>query len=367
MDGMNAALDATRARNAPAAQVPEAGQPAPRVETGDAERLAHLFRRSLASGAIHPLLPPLKRHHGVTDGLTTPAPVAPIPSTKAPSAGIDVARLRRSVAALPSLPRAVQEALIVLNDEGASVGAVAERIEHDQVLTARALRAANSAFYGAPGRVSTIRMAIGVLGLRTVAALLTTAAVSGQFTAAARCPEFRHRDFWRHTLTTALIARGLARSIGMDAEVAFTAGLLHDIGVLVLATQYPAEFGMALRYARLHDLSLLGAERAVLDVDHCVAGDVLAQHWRLPTAMARAIAEQHAPLPDADGKPSLADLVHVADALAHGIQPATGMDDAMPPVAVEVWSRLGIGVPACLAVLQSTNGAVEALCEALSL
>lgn len=364
---MNASPSTTFEPSAPAAEMLEHGQPVLPGAGRDAGQIAHLFRRSLTKGVVHPLLPVLKCHHGVSEGLTTPPPAALRSSGASPSASIGVEQLRQGVTTLPSLPQAVQEALAMLNDEGASVGDVADRIEHDQALTARTLRAANTAFYGVPGRVATIRAAIAVLGLRTVSALLTTASVSAQFPGSARCPEFRFGGFWRHTLTTALTTRGLAKAMGMDAEVAFTAGLLHDIGTLVLATQYPAEFGVALRYAREHDLPLLDAERAVLGVDHCVAGEVLAQHWRLPPAVARAIAQHHAPSPDPDGRPSLAELVHVADALAHGIQPAEDVDDAVPPVTVEVWSRLGIGTPGCLAVLQSTSAAVDALCEALSL
>jgi putative nucleotidyltransferase with HDIG domain len=364
---MDSSHHTTLERPAPAARPREHAELALSDGCGDPRRMSHLFRRSLAIGAVHPLLPVLKRYHGVPDGLTMPAPAASPASVALPRARIGVDQLRRGVTTLPSLPQAVQDALAVLGDEGASVHAVAERIEHDQVLMARTLRAANTAFYGAPGRVATIRAAIGVLGLRAVAALLTTASVSAQFPVSARCPEFRFGSFWRHTLTTALTSRGLARALGMDAEVAFTAGLLHDIGALVLATQFPAEFGIALRHAREHDLPLRGAERAVLDVDHCVAGEVLAQHWRLPAAVVQAIAQHHAPVPDPRGKPSLSELVHVADALAHGIQAEDESDDAVPPVTVEVWARLGIGVPACLGVLQAASASVEALCEALSL
>lgn len=364
---MDSSRSATIERPAHTASPCERAAP-PRTEgLCDPRRMTQLFRRSLAIGAVHPLLPVLKCHHGVVEGLTMPAPPRVRASVTASGARIGVDPLRRGVTRLPSLPRAVQDALAVLNDEGASVNAVAERIENDQVLAARTLRAANTAFYGAPGRVATIRAAIGVLGLRAVAALLTTASVSALFPASALCPEFRFGSFWRHTLTTALAARGLARALGMDAEVAFTAGLLHDIGALVLATQFPAEFGIALRHAHAHDLPRLDAERAVLDVDHCVAGEVLAQHWRLPAAVAQAIAQHHAPVPEPGGKPSLSDLVHVADALAHGIQTDDEVDDAVPLVTVEVWSRLDIGIPACLGVLQSTSASARALCEALSL
>jgi putative nucleotidyltransferase with HDIG domain len=338
-------------------------------ESSYAGRLEYLFRRSLSRGEVHPLLHVLKGHYGVEDGIAglQPTPATPASAGAMPQARIGVDDLRRRVCALPSLPQAVREAAALLQKEGASVTAVAERIERDPALTLRTLRAANTAFYGAPGRVATLRTAIGVLGLRTVAALLTTAAVSAQFTDLGRCPDFHFKEFWRNALTAALVARGLAQRAGLDGEVAFTAGLLHDIGALVLATQFPAENGIALRFAREHDLPVLHVERAVLGVDHCVAGATLARHWRLPEPFALAVALHHEPPPHPTEKPTLAELVNVADALAHGIQAQSGPRDVVPPVAVATWERVGVLAPDCLEILRSTACGVEALCEALSL
>lgn len=336
-------------------------------EAAGPRRLAQLFRHSLGRGEIHPLLPVLKCHHGVGDGLAALGAPATVPAGAPPQARISADNLRKRVGRLPSLPQAVLEAMTILNEEGASVTAVAERIERDQALTARTLRVANTAFYGAPGRVATIRTAIGVLGLRTVAALLTTASVSAQFTDTGQCPDFRFKAYWRHALTSALIARGLAQRAGLDGEVAFTAGLLHDIGALVLAAQFPGEAATALRFAREHDLPALGVERTVLGVDHCVAGETLARHWRFPEAVVQALALHHEPPILAAEKPTLAELVNVAEALAHGVQPEDGADDVVPPVTVATWTRVGVGLPACVEILKATASGVEALCEALSL
>ncbi len=343
------------------------GETGTECESPQAARLAYLFRRSLGGGKVHPLLHVLKRHHGVGDGMTGLQPPPAAPQAAAPKAHIGIDDLSRRIGALPSLPQAVREVAALLQEEGASVNAVAECIERDQALTVRTLRAANTAFYGAPGRVATIRTAIAVLGLRTVAVLLTTAAVSAQFADSDRCAEFHFKDFWRNALTAALVARGLAHSAGMDGEVAFTAGLLHDIGALVLATQFPAEYGIALRFACEHDLPVLHVERAVLGVDHCVAGETLARHWRLPPALAQALALHHEPAPDPAGGPTLAELVNVADALAHGIQAQAAPRDVVPPVAVVTWERVGVGLPTCVEILRSTACGVDALCEALSL
>ncbi len=356
MDTMACTTPARPTAAAPPATPPEATR-----------RLSHLFRRSMSSGDIHPLLPALRLHHGVADGLGAAAPGASTPSPPAPVAHVDVAALQRGIGALPSLPQAVQQAMAILNDEGASVASAVESIEHDPVLAARTLRAANTAFYGCSGRVATLRAAVGILGLRTVVALLTTAAVSAQFRSTSRSPAVPYGPFWRHALTTALIARGLAKARGMDAEVAFTAGLLHDIGMLLLATQFPAEYGKAVGHATQFDLPLLSVERAVLSLDHCVAGEALSRHWRLPALVTQAIAAHHAPASGIDAAAGMVELVHVADALARGVQSPGGVDDAVPAVAINLWARIDPGTLATAELLRSTSDAVEALCEALSL
>src|SRR5258705_578422 len=233
---------------------------------GDVEgdqRLCRLFRHSLMAGQIHPLLHVMQRHGGVQGGLQVPLGTVAHGTLPVASARIDADVLRQRIIRLPSLPQAVLDVMRMLGDEDASTADIADRIERDQGLTARTLRIANSAFYGVPGRIGTIRNAIGILGLRTVGTLLTTAAVSAQF-ASAKCPEFQFGTFWRHAIATALMARGLSKQLRLDEDIAFTAGLLHDIGRLALAAQFPAETGQVLRYAREMDMPTLDAERQVL-------------------------------------------------------------------------------------------------------
>ncbi len=349
------------------------GQAQPVSSRTEAQGLAHLgqlFRHSLAYGRVHPLLPLLRRYHGVTAPLPRPAPAlsphAPGSPPGAPRAPVTAEALQRAVADLPSLPRAVQAALAALHDERAGAAAIAHSIEHDQGLAARTLRAANCAFYGAAGRIATIQSAITVLGLSTVAALLAAVALANRFPLGAQAGGFEFQRFWRHALSSAFIARGLAPAAGLEADVAFTAGLLHDVGELALASAFGAEHGLARRYARQADLELWVAERAVLGVDHGVAGEWLARHWRLPAAITAAIAAHHAPPGGAGAGASLTELVQVADALAHGIAPAEDEALAMPEVAVEVWVRLGIGPDHGLAVLRESGEATAALCEVLA-
>jgi len=340
----------------------------PEAATGEVERsqrLCRLFRHSLTAGQVHPLVHVMLRHGDVQGGLQVPRGTSAHGTLPlAASARIDPGVLRQRIVQLPSLPQAVLDVMRILGDDDASTSDVADRIERDQALTARTLRIANSAFYGVPGRIGTIRNAIGILGLRTVGTLLTTAAVSAQF-ASAKCPEFQFGMFWRHAIATALMARGLARQLRLDEDIAFTAGLLHDIGRLALATQFPIETGKALRYARDMDVPILDAERQLLDTDHLAVGVLIASQWRFPALVVAAIEHHHAPGPGT--APTIVDVVHVADAFAHALDPSASAEEAVPSVDLQAWGRLELSVSQCLPVLATTITGVAGLCEALAL
>lgn len=349
------------------AHLPEGGGEGP----DRLEWLGQLFRRSMARGDVHPLLQVVRQYHGVSGVFhRAPSPAdAAAAGAPAPRAPIVLTSLQQAVTRLPSLPRAVQQALAASQDERAGAVAVAECIEHDQALAARILRAANTAFYGATGRVDTIRSAIAVLGLRTVSALLTAAAVADRLPVPADGRAFEFRRIWRHSLTTGIVARGLAPALRLDPEVAFTSALLHDIGMLALMHAFPAQYEQALRYGQASDRPLWEAERAVTGVDHGAAGELLARHWHLPPTIIDTIARHHLPTDRraTTGAPTMVELVHLADALTHGIGSEGDTDhEAVPDVSVELWTLLGLDPATCLTVMRSGAEAAQALCEALT-
>ena len=149
--------------------------------------------------------------------------------------------LMSTVRELPALPAVVLELIDLLGREGVAAEQLVAKISHDQALTAKTLRLANSSFYGMPRKVSRVSDAISVLGLRTVRTVVTAAAVTGSF-APPRCEGFDFVAFWRHAIGTAVCARLLATGMKVDPEAAFTAGLLHDLGHLVLAAVSPSGF-----------------------------------------------------------------------------------------------------------------------------
>ena len=184
---------------------------------------------------------------------------------------------RRWIAVASCRPQVVLDLMTRLQDDGLNSTDFAARIERDQALVARTLRLANSPFYGVAGRVGTIRAAIQVLGMGTVSTLLTTAALSNRFSGVA-CTGFDFQGFWKHALATGIAARALARTVRLDGDLAFSAGLLHDIGRLVLAARFPGELAAALQRGHDADCATLDAERDVMGCDHTDVGTRVASH-----------------------------------------------------------------------------------------
>lgn len=270
-----------------------------------------------------------------------------------------VARLQE----LPALPLVVSELLASFDDPDVELGALAAQIANDQALAAKTLRLANSSFYGLQSKVRTISQAIAVLGFDSVRALVVGAGLIGNFDAA-RHKGFDFRAFWRHAIGTALCARALARRGGSPPELAFVAGLLHDIGRLVLVTRFPEQYAQVVAQRALRDCTLLEAERTELGIDHAQVGRALTQHWRIPEQICQAIGSHHQPMEQDYG--GLASVVHAADAIAHGLDLSGSQDDLVPPLVQGAWDSLRLDPAALRAVFAAAEAQFDETCQILA-
>jgi putative nucleotidyltransferase with HDIG domain len=253
---------------------------------------------------------------------------------------------------LPVLPGVVTDLLQSIDREDLDLGTLAKKIGHDQALTAKTLRIANSTFYGGSGKITTMPQAISVLGMKKVRNLITAAALSACF-ADNRCTGFDFDAFWRHALATAVCARVLARHLHLNQDFAFTAGLLHDIGRLVLVTCFPQHYEQVLAYRAAHDCYLLDAERSVLGIDHVAAGHALGEQWHFTPVIQHAINGHH--VPDAMGGGSIASLINVADAIVHALDLAGADDDMVPPVSLAAWHGIGLDADCYMLIFRETE------------
>jgi putative nucleotidyltransferase with HDIG domain len=253
---------------------------------------------------------------------------------------------------LPSLPAVVMELLSSIDQEDVDISVLAKKVSHDQALTAKTLRLANSSLFGLQVKVTTIQQAITFLGFQTTRNLITAAAVTGCFPSG-QCPGFDDKAFWRHSIAAAACCKVIARRVRLNQDYAFTAGLLHDIGRLVLVSTFAPEYQKVMAYRKANDGYVLDAERAVMGVDHVQAGVALAEHWGFSDTMKTAIAFHHDP--DAPGAGLLAALVHVANAIVHALDLAGEDDDLVPAVSAAAWAALGLNQEAYLHVFRETE------------
>ena len=253
---------------------------------------------------------------------------------------------------LPSLPAVVMELLTSIDQEDVDISVLARKVSHDQALTAKTLRLANSSTYGLQVKVTTIQQAITFLGFETTRNLITAAAVTGCFSAG-QCAGFDNKAFWRHSIATAACARVLARHMRFNQDYAFTTGLLHDIGRLVLVSTYPQRYAEVLAWRGEHDCELIKAERAVLGIDHVMVGVALGERWNFSDTMLRGIAWHHEP--ERAGAGFLATIIHVANAVAHALDVAGEDNELVPPVSPVAWNALGLNEEAYLHVFRETE------------
>ena len=264
---------------------------------------------------------------------------------------------------LPSLPSAVSELMASFGDEDVDIAEIAHKISRDQGLTARVLRVANSSFYGLQSKVGTINDAVVVLGFRAVRSMVLAVGMNSVLRVE-QCPGFEVQAYLRHCVGVGLAARSLAQLTGYNAELAFTGGILHDIGKLVLASNFSAQYTEVLAYRNKHDCFIIDAERDVLGMDHAQVGALLAEAWRFPPALHEAVAEHHAPAGSA--ATSLAALIHLADGLTHALGLAGSDDEMVMPVDATAWLRLGLDAEKLNQVFSQLLADLDETCMALN-
>lgn len=256
-----------------------------------------------------------------------------------PPAKIDLQRRIEQVGELPTLPHVVQKLASMIGRPNVSAEDIGALIEKDQVLSAKVLRLANSPFYGFPSRIGSVAHAVVVLGLNVVKGLTLCATAFDMMKAAGM------DQLWRHSLGVAITAHILGTKAAMkNPEEVFVAGLLHDIGKVVLYVKWPDVGSRITAAAHQTSRYLMEAEQALFEVTHADVGGWLAAAWHLPTGLREPILYHHRPAA-AQEAPLQTAIVHVADVLVKGLACGNPGDDLVPPLSREAWDLVGLDGP----------------------
>jgi putative nucleotidyltransferase with HDIG domain len=237
---------------------------------------------------------------------------------------------------LPTLSPVLALVVSMLEQDSSSTRQLAAVIEKDQALCARILRLVNSPFYGFPHRIASVSHAITLLGFNVVKGLVLS---SEAFTGLGA-----DRGLWEHSLGTALFSKKIAQVLSMpDYEELMVAGLLHDLGKLILTVLHPEQYASAVTAARNQSCTIREAESAVFGIDHVEVVALTVQAWHLPSRLMDAIVHHHTPFA-APRSRSGASVVHLADALArlmgYGDPGDNTMPEFHPDVLLHLWIHL---------------------------
>jgi len=229
---------------------------------------------------------------------------------------------------LPPFPSVATRLLHLLSSKDVQLAEVGRMVAAEPVFATRVLQMANSPLFSLQGQVRTISHAIILLGLDRVSAIAMTRATADFVAPALRIEALRR--CWRNSLAGAIVAEKLARACRMDADEAYLAGLLRDIGRLALLVKYPEPYANLLAVTQENVFDLLATERDLFDIDHCQAGAWLTRKMSFPDELCDVVAHHHEP--PAGDVFRLASLIRVADRLAD----AVGFSAIMLPDAPDV-------------------------------
>ncbi len=263
-------------------------------------------------------------------------------------------QISRLIQTFPGMPGAALKLLAVVDDAGVTVQQIEGILRQDPGLTANVLKLANSAYFGIPSKVGSVRQAVILLGLKRLIHMVIAACTGAVLDRKVPGYDLPAGELWRHCLAVSVAAEALARVMRIPAaEEAFTAALLHDVGKVILG-RFVQEGHDQIEQALARGLSFDAAESIVLGVDHAEVGAQVLSRWSLPDNVVNAVRWHHAPQKSETTDP-MPDVVHAANELCRmaGIGAAGPARHREPSAAIR---RLGLD-PARLNALAAQTAA----------
>ncbi|HPO17062.1 MAG TPA: HDOD domain-containing protein [Candidatus Hydrogenedentes bacterium] len=246
------------------------------------------------------------------------------------------------VAAIPALPVAAAQVIHLIYTQEAGVAEIMKAIEYDAGLTTDVLRLANSAYFAGPRTISTLRDAGVILGAARILQMVMASAIFPLASKPIQGYGLPAGQLIDHLVAVGIGSEQLAKELHFNApQYTFTAGLLHDIGKVVLGTFIEVDAEPILQQAYEEKLSFEMAERAVLGIDHAEVGAVLLESWHLPREIVTPVRWHHQP-DDAGENFLVADLVHAADTLSLQCGLGVGIDGLNYHVSPSAVARLNL-------------------------
>ncbi len=247
-----------------------------------------------------------------------------------------------NVSEYPQMPSLCQSVLEHLDDPEVNYKELELKVQFDPGLTANILRLANSAYFGAMRSVDSLHSAFVRLGTRRIFELIISNIAAPLMKYPLSGYDLRPEDLLRHSVWVGVASGELAKVLGINiSNLQFTAGLLHDMGKLILDPYVTSERGVLLDQETLKGFSFEQREHQVLGLDHAEVGAKIMDQWQLPYEIVAAVRWHHEPSQALEYQNEV-DIVHIADILAYAEGVGTGIDGLSYNVSTEAQKRLGL-------------------------
>ncbi len=240
-----------------------------------------------------------------------------------------------------SLPKIYFELREALNDSDKTFQDLGDIIGFDPALSARLLKIVNSPFYGFPSRIETVSHAISIIGMEQLTDLVLATQVIYQFRGIPNSL-FNMEKFWRHSMACGVVARAIAEFRGeKNIERFYLAGILHDIGRLVIFKKEPALARDAFYRSKERQENIYLSERDLMGFDHADVGRELLKAWQLPPRLVEAVGCHHEPQ-TAKEFPVDAAIIHTSDYIVHVLKAGSDAEFSEPQLYAKSWEIIGL-------------------------
>ncbi len=250
---------------------------------------------------------------------------------------------------LPTLSLVAQKVISLTKDPKSSAADLQKVIKADTALTAKVLKIVNSAYYGFPSSITSISQAIVILGFKTIRNLAMSVSILENVFKNAK----GYEDIWEHSVVTAITSQSVAENFKyINVEEAFIAGIIHDIGKIILSTYFPETMNEVMAYSQENSITFYEAERKVMDTDHALIGGWLLRKWEFPQVLIDAVKYHHNLNRIKENE--LIRYVYLGDVVARLMGYSSG-DGVVLTIDYEFWKSFGLNIKTLKNIMDSSK------------
>lgn len=260
---------------------------------------------------------------------------------------------------LPTLPSVITIVLELIRSSKTSASDIGQAISSDIALSTKILKIVNSAFYGFPKKIGTVSQAVVILGFNTIKSAILGVSIIEAFDDMHKgeAVYFDREEFWKHAIGTASASRAIAKVIGFaEVEEAFVAGILHDVGKLILDQFANNKFREIIRRVHTEKIPMEKAEREVIGFTHSSIGSFIIDKWNFPETLSKAVLFHNTPNLSGDDVEinKLVSIIHIANIISRSLNIGSSGEAIMPRLSRFSWDLLKLDVKQLPDIMENT-------------